>query len=373
VDSTVISHRRVLSISHRIAARESIPLTSSNIGGTAAVAIEAVRRTFGADAARGEPKKLAGGAMHDSWALDAAAEGAAREIVVRVSPAGRADHDKTRREFAVLKVAHARGVRCPEPIDTGVIESGEDYLVMSRMPGETNPRQLITNDRYTSTRANMIPQLAEDLALIHGIAASDVADAPNLRVPVEGAEPLVYMRTLTEQMYRNDLLDPHPAIEWAFRWIDREIARLASAGQPPCVVHGDFRIGNMMYDDAGLTAVLDWEGVHVSEPEEDLAWLCTRVWRFGRNDLEAGGIGTREDWLRAYERVSGRIISRERVAVWEVLQNIRWCQITMMQARAHLDGHTESHEHAAIGRRFAETELEVLRLAGVQQKVRDAR
>jgi hypothetical protein len=53
------------------------------------------------------------------------------------------------------------------------------------------------------------------------------------------------------------------------------------------------------------------------------------------------------------------------VAAWEVLQNIRWCQITMMQARAHLDSHTVSHELAAIGRRTAETELEVLRLAGV--------
>jgi aminoglycoside phosphotransferase (APT) family kinase protein len=178
------------------------------------------------------------------------------------------------------------------------------------------------------------------------------------------------MRRLTEDMFRNDLLDSHPAIEWAFRWIDREIARLGKAPHAPCVVHGDFRIGNMLYDEQGLTSVLDWEGAHVSEPEEDLAWLCTRVWRFGKNDLEAGGVATREDWLQAYERASGRSISRERVAIWEVLQNIRWCQITMMQARAHLDGHTNSHELAAIGRRFAETELEVLRLAGVQEAVR---
>ena len=115
--------------------------------------------------------------------------------------------------------------------------------------------------------------------------------------------------------------------------------------------------------------VLDWEGTHIGEPEEDISWFCTRVWRFGRNDLEAGGIATREAWISAYEQASGRAIDRARVAAWEVLQNIRWCQITMMQARAHLDGHTNSHELAAIGRRFAETELEVLRLTGVQQAV----
>ena len=71
-------------------------------------------------------------------------------------------------------------------------------------------------------------------------------------------------------------------------------------------------------------------------------------------------------------QASGRAVNRERVAAWEVLQNIRWAQITMMQARAHLDGHTVSHELAAIGRRTAETELEILRLTGVEERVAHA-
>jgi hypothetical protein len=44
----------------------------------------------------------------------------------------------------------------------------------------------------------------------------------------------------------------------------------------------------------------------------------------------------------------------------------------MMQARAHLDGHVNSHELAAIGRRTAETELEVLKLTGVEERVAHA-
>ena len=342
---------------------------TEKLAGTGNVAIEAARRTFGERATLGEPKKLAGGAMHDSWALDANADGAAHELVVRVSPAGRADHDKTRREFAALGVAHDRGVRCPKPISVGLCDGGEDYLVMTRMPGETNPRQIVAGERFAAAREALTPQLAADLALIHGIGPADVADAPAMRAPVDD-DPLRSMRIFTEEMYRHDLLDPHPAIEWAFRWIDRAIAGLQHTARPPCVVHGDLRTGNIMYDEQGLTAILDWEGVHISEPEEDLAWFCTRVWRFGRNDREAGGIASREDWLLAYEHASGRAIDRDRVAVWEVLQNIRWCQITMMQARAHLDKHTNSHELAAIGRRFAETELEVLRLCGVQEAIR---
>ena len=302
--------------------------------------------------------------MHDSWAVDGTVDGASRELVVRVSPAGRADYEKTRREFEVLRVAFERGVRCPRPIDVGQFESGADYLVMSRVRGESNPRQLVTSDQYAGARNRLIEQLAEDLARIHQILPDDVAAAPNMRGPAPGEDPLVYHRREAEAMFRVFLLNPHPAIEWAFRWLDRQIEQLPRPQRAPCVVHGDFRIGNVMYDDEGLTALLDWEGTHIGEPEEDIAWLCTRVWRFGKNELEAGGIAPREEWVHAYEVASALVISRERVATWEVLQNIRWAEITMMQARAHLDGHTQSHELAAIGRRTAETELEILRLTG---------
>jgi aminoglycoside phosphotransferase (APT) family kinase protein len=341
----------------------------SAIEGTGRIAVEATRTTLGDDARISEPWKLAGGAMHDSWALDATLGGTTHRLVVRVSPAGRADHEKTRREFEVLGVAFARGIRCPKPIAVGECATGEDYLVMSRVGGDTNPRQLVTNERYRPMHATMLAQLAEDLAQIHRIMPEDVAQAPNLRGPSAREDPLAWHRRAVEEAYRQDLLNAHPAIEWAFRWIDRQIATLTPTGRAPCIVHGDFRIGNMLYDEHGLASILDWEGVHVSEPEEDVAWLCTRVWRFGRNDLGAGGIALREDWLGAYETASRNPLDRQRVGVWEVLQNIRWCQITMMQARAHLDGHTKSHELAAIGRRFGETELEVLRLTGVKERV----
>jgi aminoglycoside phosphotransferase (APT) family kinase protein len=323
---------------------------------------------LGAEIAVNEPKLLAGGAMHQSWAVDATESGATRELVVRISPKGRVDHEKTKREFEVLRVAFSRGVRCPEPIAVGMCESGEDYLVMTRIAGDTNPRRLITEERYANARERLMEQLAEDLARIHQIRPDDATRAPNMRGPTPGEDPLAFHRRETESMYRVFVLNPHPAIEWAFRWIDRGIGQLDQRHRDPCVVHGDFRIGNMLYDEDGLTAILDWEGTHISEPEEDVSWLCTRVWRFGKNDLEAGGVASREDWIAAYEMASATAVDRERVAAWEVLQNIRWAMITMMQARAHLDGHTKSHELAAIGRRTAETELEILRLTGVQER-----
>lgn len=334
-------------------------------GDTSSVVPEAVVAAFPRVTVVDQPKKLAGGAMHDSWSVDALAEGVIRELVVRVSPAGRADHEKTRREFDVLRQAFERGVRAPEPLAIGQCGTGEDYLVMARVAGETNPRLLISGEAYAGARTTLLQQLAADLATIHTITPGDVSGAPNMAAPVDGEDPLRAQRNRVEETYRGDLLDPHPAIEWAFRWLDRRIAAVAENGREPTVVHGDLRVGNLLFDERGLTSILDWEGTHIAEPEEDLAWFCTRVWRFANPALEAGGIASREDWLRCYEQASGRSINRERIAAWEVLQNIRWCQITMMQARAHLDGHVNNHELAAIGRRTAETELEILRLTGV--------
>jgi len=336
---------------------------------TSSVVAEAVAAAFAGASVVGQPKKLAGGAMHDSWSADASVGGSVRELVVRVSPAGRADHEKTRREFEVLRRAFERGIRAPEPLAIGQCESGEDYLVMARVAGDTNPRLLISGEAYSKARPAFLHQLVADLAKIHTITPGDVVAAPNMGGPEPGEDPLLAQRNRVEETYRADLLDPHPAIEWAFRWLDRRIAAVAEAGREPTVVHGDLRVGNLLFDETGLTSILDWEGTHIAEPEEDLAWFCTRVWRFANPGLEAGGIAPREDWIRAYEEASGRPINRERVAAWEVLQNIRWCQITMMQARAHLDGHVNNHELAAIGRRTAETELEILRLTGVAERL----
>lgn len=337
-------------------------------GDTSSIVPAAVREALGRDLQTGTPWKLAGGAMHDSWAVDASNASEAHQLVVRVSPAGRADHEKTFREYAVLKAMWDRGVAVPEPLAVGEAPGGESYLVMTRVRGDANPRRLIADPTFARARERMLTQLAKTLAAIHGVTPSEVS--AELEGPAPGEDPIVQQRKRIEEDYHSYLLNPHPAIEWAFRWVDRQIAALAPRRGPALVVHGDYRIGNLMYDEDGLVAVLDWEGVMTGEPEEDLAWFCTRVWRFGNHALEAGGIARREDWVRAYERASGRTIDRDRLRVWEVLMNIRWAELTMMQAQSHLQSQVRSHELAAIGRRTAETELEILRLTGVVEAAR---
>jgi aminoglycoside phosphotransferase (APT) family kinase protein len=121
------------------------------------------------------------------------------------------------------------------------------------------------------------------------------------------------------------------------------------------VVHGDFRLGNVIVGGDGLRAVLDWELVHLGDPMEDLGWMCVKAWRFG-SPLPVAGVGEYERLFEAYEAAGGAAIDGDVVRWWEVLGTLKWGIMCIMQANAHLSGVARSHELAAIGRRVCENE-----------------
>ena len=128
-------------------------------------------------------------------------------------------------------------------------------------------------------------------------------------------------------------------------------------------MHGDYRMGNLIVDGSDLAAVLDWELVHVGEAYEDLAWFCVRAWRFGAPASQgAGGLGSIESFLRAYEEASGATVDRMAFRWWLVLATLRWGVICRYQAERHLSGQVRSVELATIGRRVCENEWDLLDL-----------
>ena len=86
-----------------------------------------------------------------------------------------------------------------------------------------------------------------------------------------------------------------------------------------------------------------------------------RAWRFGSNE-PAGGFGSRDELLAAYEAAGGGGVDPAELHWWEVLGTLKWGVICVMQASAHLIGLSRSVELAAIGRRVCETEHDLLEL-----------
>jgi len=107
--------------------------------------------------------------------------------------------------------------------------------------------------------------------------------------------------------------------------------------------------------------VLDWELVHLGDPMEDLGYLCIRAWRFG-GPRPVAGVGTFDDLFTAYEAAGGTAVDPARVRWWQVAGTLAWGVGAIVQANRHLRGSTRSVELAAIGRRVAEQEHDLLRM-----------
>ena len=152
--------------------------------------------------------------------------------------------------------------------------------------------------------------------------------------------------------------------QYDFHWHDEPVQMALERHRKHDVqkrfLHGDFRCGNLMITPDGVSAVLDWECSHLGAPMEDLAWLCTRSWRFDRPDLPVGGIGTRADFYQAYEAASGSRVDHSEVLFWEVFGLVRSAVYNIWQAHDHLTGQRRSVAYAACGRNTALVEYDLL-------------
>jgi aminoglycoside phosphotransferase (APT) family kinase protein len=260
------------------------------------------------------------------------------------TPFIRAEH-----QFAVMQLAHRHGFPVPEPI--ALYDSADalgDGFVTVFVAGETMPKRILSAPEFSQVRPRLARQVGELLALLHSIGPEELSCL---------AEYTDSLDPIEAQRQRYDSYDEaHPALELGFRWLERNRPPAAAA----TLVHGDFRTGNLMIDDNGVVAVLDWECCHLGQPAEDIGWLCTRSWRFGRHDCPVGGFGKRDELLDAYSRLGGRHLDIDEIRFWEVFGLVRWTVLNIMQTHGHMFGGRCSPAFAACGRNTSVIEYDLL-------------
>jgi aminoglycoside phosphotransferase (APT) family kinase protein len=306
---------------------------------------------------------LTGGASRQTWSFDAIVEYADGQVATlplvlrsdpREGPQGLMDRSL---EYRVIGAAYAEGVLAPKTYFLGDDSLGVPFFIMERIEGETIPRRLFRDSAYSQTRQVMAKQLGARLAPIHHVPI-EKHRLEGLSAPQAGNSPAEEEVNRYEQMYHTMAREPHPTFELAFRWLRQHLP----LQQEQVLVHGDYRMGNIIFGPEGVRGILDWELAHIGDPMEDLGWICVRSWRFGNDHLPIGGVGTREEFQHAYEEAGGYAVDPRRVHFWEIFGNLRWGVICLNMTQPFLDGQNLSVELAAIGRRTAETEWELLHL-----------
>jgi aminoglycoside phosphotransferase (APT) family kinase protein len=304
--------------------------------------------------------RLSGGANMETWAFDWHSGEQTLALILRRLPPGAADASAAAvqvgsidlaTEAAVLRQAAAHGVSVP----TVLLVLNEEHglgsgYIMSRERGEALPFRILADDKYAVARRGLAYQCGEALGKIHSIPLA--ALPPGLR-NLGMDQDLDRLQGLLDA-YGNTSAVHQLALNW--------LRDNAPAGGARCLVHGDFRNGNLLVDEQGLVAVLDWELTHIGYPAEDLGYICGNVWRFGRSDKPVGGFGDYEQLLAGYRSVRGEAPTVRELRYWEVYCALNWGLVCLTMIHMYRSGQDRSLERAAVGRRLSESEVDLLLL-----------
>ena len=241
------------------------------------------------------------------------------ELVLRRPPLGPLPptaHDMAR-EYRWLAAIHPCFPLAPRPrlLCEDPAVAGAPFYVMERRHGlgvrADEPPQLAAQPaaRRRASRA-----LVETLAALHAVDV-EAHGMSHLGKPAGFVERQV--RGWTERWLRSQT-DAIPEMDALAAWLPRQLPPNAA---PPAIVHGDFKLDNVMLDPADvgrLVAVFDWEMTALGDPLIDVG-IFLAYWSQGRglapNDALAAvtdrpGWFSRAEVLDCYAATSGRDLTR---------------------------------------------------------------
>eukprot|EP00811_Abedinium_folium_P032555 NODE_5591_length_1754_cov_6.009219.p1 GENE.NODE_5591_length_1754_cov_6.009219~~NODE_5591_length_1754_cov_6.009219.p1 ORF type:complete len:509 (+),score=90.83 NODE_5591_length_1754_cov_6.009219:36-1529(+) len=293
-------------------------------------------------------RKLTYGASHEMYELRIVLEGSGgaphqyclrRRVRGQMAP----NEPPLRVEPAILSTLATAGLVVPRVVAQLDDPAGEAY-VMDWVDGETmGPRVCRLCERL---------QCGSRLAESCGEFLGDLQ-----RVPTEELRKLLPTYDALDAVRGLVVTQPtgpaSPTLDFLQRWLEHHAPVKGSSAA--VLVHGDFRNGNIVVSEqsGSLRAVLDWEFCHLGEPMEDLAWLLSMPWRYGRPELQAGGVGGFGDVVRGFERRGGRV-DHKALRWWTVYSSFKWAVI------AHSMATQPTLEAVAIHRRASEGKLDAL-------------
>jgi len=294
---------------------------------------------------------LTGGASKEIWKFEVSNAKKSTKMILRrgsgiEGPLAIKTADEARIQKEVIKV----GAPVPKilAVSKNEEELGDSYI-MHFVEGESIARKILRDKEYKKALPILAYQCGEAIAKIHNVDINNFSFLP--KKPAEDQLEDLYS---TYQSFEQ----PSPVFEYAYLWLkEQDFGNFQES-----LVHGDFRLGNIIVNADGLQSIIDWELAHIGNPLQDLGWVCGNSWRFGKNDKVVGGFGELEDLLEGYNSISKLKVNKEMVKCWQVFGTFRWGVICLIQAYAHLNGTINSIEKAAIGRRVSETEIDIVDL-----------
>jgi aminoglycoside phosphotransferase (APT) family kinase protein len=264
------------------------------------------------------------------------------DVVIKSTPPGRSPrgrHDVLRQARVIEALARVPGVPVPDVL----FGSSDDppFFATDLVAGEAVDPVIAEDDRSwsPSTVGARWEAAIEILAALHALDAPrlGLVDGPP-RTPAEELE--IWCATMTAAKMDDD--DAYLALRGAML---ADVPPLGRAG----LVHGDFRLGNILFDGVEPRALIDWEIWSLGDPLVDLAWFV----QFTDGD-NFPGVGQHVDGTPSAAEVIERYVAltgdaRPETSWFIALGALKLAAIQAHNRRRHLDGRFHDPYQAQLG------------------------
>lgn len=284
-------------------------------------------------------ERISGGASRETYRFVArwseAGQLRERRMILRRDPPDSLINTERRVEFAAYRAFHGSAVPVPEMLWLEEADDALDhpFFIAEEIAGFQASPQLLFAGGYDA----VLPKVAARKWTILGeIAKADPQALGLTEVMNAPALDACWRRELDywEAVLDHDEAEPLPIARAAIRWLR---ANPPPPAQKLSVVHGDYRTGNFLYDEAGdIHGILDWEMAHLGDPLEDLAWGFNPIWQFGRG--LTGGLLPQAEAVAIWERVSGLKADPAALRWWTLFNCVKGQAIWVGSAAAFIRG-----------------------------------
>ncbi len=247
-------------------------------------------------------QRLQGGASSLTYLGGLAGENS-RRVVVKVAPPGVPPvlNRDVLRQARLLRALHPTDVPVPEVLweDAGDPPQVPPLFVMSFVAGVSfEPLFDAGGDDDERVVAERARSAARTLAALHALEPRQVG---------LGDEPVVGTAEEIDRWCRLlDTVDQTLVAGW------KDVAASLHASEPPAlpsaIVHGDFRLGNMLAAGSTIVSVVDWEIWSIGDPRVDLGWFLLNAdpGVYERPTRYASALPTLEELTAIYAATLGR-------------------------------------------------------------------
>jgi aminoglycoside phosphotransferase (APT) family kinase protein len=252
-------------------------------------------------------------------------------------------------EFTPLVALHSTGIRLPKPYaiePTGKVLDGP-FIIFEKKSGG------LVGNNFQSPARN--PALASDVArCLAQVHRTPMALLPGLRGTSRSSIEQARSEIDKSKADWSALNRFEPLMDAAFEWL---YANVASAEGERGVVHGDYNFNNLLIDADRVSAIVDWEFLHIGNPAADLGWF-----RYG-----AEGICGWQEFLNHYENAGGFKLSPRQLDFFYLLGQTRLGVMTLQTESGFNEGRFDDVKFGQSGALY--TNKSLIRIGTILQSL----